>query len=135
LRAACLGTMRGCLPYSILIVDDSPVVRHSLRTSLEQFPDWIVCGEAEDGREAIEKSGQLHPDLIILDLSMPNMDGLAAARELNRTQPDVPLLLFTTFKNPSLEKEAVAAGCADVISKSDIHLLFTTMQHLLKADY
>jgi len=120
------------LLYSILIVDDSPLVRRALRSSFEQHTDWIVCGEAADGREAIEKARQLNPDLIILDLSMPRMDGLAAARELNRIQPNVPLLMFTTFKNPSIEKEAIAAGCADVISKSEVHLLFASIQHLLK---
>jgi DNA-binding NarL/FixJ family response regulator len=120
------------LPYSILIVDDSPVVRQSLRTSLERYPDWVVCGEAGDGPEAIEKSSQLQPDLVILDLSMPGMDGLAVARELNRIQPAVQLLMFTTFKNPGLEKEAMAAGCASVISKSEVHLLFQSIQHLSK---
>jgi len=120
------------LSYSILIVDDSPAVRHSLRMSLEQFPDWIVCGEAGDAREAIEKSKQLNSDLIILDFSMPGMDGLAAARELTRIQPSARLLMFTTFKDPALEREAIAAGCADVISKSELHLLFRSMEHLLK---
>jgi DNA-binding NarL/FixJ family response regulator len=124
--------MWAVLSYSILIVDDSSVVRHSLRSSLEQYPDWVVCGEASDGREAIEKSKQLKPDLIILDLSMPGMDGLAAARELNRTQPNVLLLMFTTFKDSNTEKEALSAGCAGVISKSEVHLLFKSIQHLLK---
>jgi DNA-binding NarL/FixJ family response regulator len=125
--------MWGCLPYSILIVDDSPVVRHSLRSSLEQVPDWIVCGEAADGQEAIDKSKQLNPDLIILDFSMPHMDGLAAARELKRTQPKVRLLMFTTFKNENLEKKAIAAGCTGVISKSEVQLLFRSIQQLLEA--
>ena len=120
------------LSCSILIVDDSPVVRHALRSSLEQCRDWIVCGEAGDGQEAIEKSKELNPDLIILDFSLPGMDGLAVARELNRTQPTVLLLMFTTFTNPSLEKEAIAAGFAGVISKSDVHLLFRSIKHLLK---
>jgi DNA-binding NarL/FixJ family response regulator len=121
-----------CLPYSILIVDDSPAVRQSLRSSLEQHPDWTVCDEAGDGREAIKKSRELNPDLIILDLSMPRMDGLATARELNRTQPNVPLLMFTTFKDSHVEKQAMAAGCAGVVSKSEVHLLFRTIQHLLQ---
>jgi DNA-binding NarL/FixJ family response regulator len=125
--------MWGTVSYSILIVDDSPVVRHALRSSLEECPDWIVCGEAGDGQEAIEKSKELNPDLVILDLSMPGMDGLAAARELNRTQPAVLLLMFTTFNSPNLEKEAMAAGCAGVISKSDVHLLFRSIKHWLKS--
>lgn len=108
------------------------MIRHALRSSLEQCPDWIVCGEASDGQEGIEKSKQLKPDLVILDLSMPGMDGLATARELRRTQPTVLLLMFTTFNNSMLEKEAVAAGCAGVISKADVHLLFRSIRNLLK---
>jgi two-component system, chemotaxis family, protein-glutamate methylesterase/glutaminase len=130
---AALRQFGGQLPHSILIVDDSPVVRRSLRSRLGTHSDWIICGEAGNGREAIEKSQQLHPDLIILDFSMPGMDGLTAARELNRTQPAVPLLMFTTFKNPGLEKEAIAAGCTAVISKSDVGLLFQSIEHLFQA--
>ena len=119
-------------PYSILIVDDSDVVRHSLRSSLERYPEWVVCGEAADGEEAILKSKELTPDLIILDFSMPGMDGIAVAREIKRTQPSVLLLMFTTFVSPGLEKEAVNAGCASVISKSEVHLLFRSIQHFSK---
>jgi DNA-binding NarL/FixJ family response regulator len=124
--------MKEKVSHSILIVDDSPLVRHALRSSLEQYPGWIVCGEASDGREAIEKSKELDPDLIILDLSMPGMDGLAAARELSRTQPSAQLLMFTTYKNPTLEEEAIAAGCAGVVSKADVQHLFRSIQNLLK---
>jgi DNA-binding NarL/FixJ family response regulator len=63
-------------------VDDSPVVRNTLRQTLERQRGWEVCGEAADGREAIEKAQQLKPDLVVLDLSMPVMNGLEAAREL-----------------------------------------------------
>ena len=68
------------MPYSVLIVDDSALIRHSLRSCLEQDPEWRVCGEAEDGKVAVEKVEELHPDVVILDLQMPVMDGLAAAR-------------------------------------------------------
>jgi len=66
----------------ILIVDDSPFLRRSIRFSIEQNTDWQVCGEAENGKVAIEKTKELHPDLIILDLAMPVMNGLDAARHL-----------------------------------------------------
>jgi len=104
--------------YSILIVDDSAVIRHSLRFWLEQN-DWTVCGEAEDGQEAIDKAQQLRPDLVLLDLSMPRMNGFEAARELRRLHPSLPLLMFTSFETPDLEEQAIAAGCNMVISKSD----------------
>lgn len=120
------------MSYSILIVDDSAVVRRTLRSCFEDSGNWKVCGEAADGCEAIEKCQQLNPDLVIMDLSMPRMNGLEAARELKRIQPSVLLLMFTTFKTPDLETEAITAGCAAVVSKSDVLSLFNNVERLLK---
>lgn len=121
------------MAYSILIVDDNAVIRRTLRTCFLQEPECYVCGEAVDGREAIERARQLKPDLIILDLSMPNMNGLEAARELKRLVPSARLLMFTSFKTSTLEREATAAGCAAVVNKSDLQLLFDSVQRLLAA--
>jgi DNA-binding NarL/FixJ family response regulator len=119
---------------SILIVDDSPAVRHSLRTILEQQNDWEVCSEAENGREGIDQALRLNPDLIILDLSMPVMNGFQAARELRRLLPRVPVVMFTTFSNRHVEKEAFASGVAAIHSKSaGLESLFAVMQNLLQA--
>ncbi|MBA3912670.1 MAG: response regulator [Acidobacteriales bacterium] len=104
---------------SILIVDDNAVMRRTLRTFFEQHSDWAVCGEAVDGLDAIQKAQQLEPDIIILDLSMPVMNGFEAARELSRIRPSIPLLMFTSALSPALKQEARAVGCVDVISKSD----------------
>jgi DNA-binding NarL/FixJ family response regulator len=82
-----------------------------------------VCGEAVDGRDAIHKAEELNPDLIILDLSMPLMNGFEAARELKQIRPQVPLLMFTTFKTSVLEEEAAAGGFAAVLSKSEANSL------------
>lgn len=118
----------------LLIVDDSPIIRHSLRTLLEQQGDWEVCGEAENGREGIDKALRLRPDLILLDLSMPIMNGFQAARELHRLLPRVPLLMFTSFGGSEIEHEALASGIAAVKSKSDgIESLRGSIQELLKA--
>jgi two-component system response regulator NreC len=126
------GQKASDLPYSILIVDDSAFVRRSLRTCLEQNPDWKVCGEAADGIDAIEMSQQLQPDLILLDLSMPGMNGFEVARELKRTSLSIPVLMFTSFKTPSLESEAIAAGCTAVVSKSEHQqMLFENIERLL----
>ena len=119
---------------SILIVDDSPLMRSSLRGLLERRAEWEVCGEAANGREGIEKALQLHPDLIVLDLCMPVMDGLQAARELQRLLPNVPILMFTIFSNPHVEREALAAGITAVKSKSEsVESLYGSIQDLLAA--
>jgi DNA-binding NarL/FixJ family response regulator len=118
------------MPYSILIVDDNAIIRRTLRSCILQSLDWEVCGEANDGRDAMEKVQQLEPDLVILDLSMPGMNGLDAARELKRIRPKLHLLMFTSFNTPSLEKAAVAAGCDAVIAKSDLQLLFRSVRGL-----
>ena len=120
------------LPYSILIVDDSLFVRRTLRTCLEQNPDWKVCAEAADGVDAIELSQKLRPDLVLLDLSMPGMSGFEVARELKRTSPSIPVLMFTSFNTPSLESEAIAAGCTAVVSKSEHQqMLLENIERLL----
>jgi DNA-binding NarL/FixJ family response regulator len=80
---------------SILIVDDSETIRTVLRTFLESREGFEVCGEAIDGVDAIEKAKELHPDLIILDLAMPRMNGAAAASVLKRRMPQTPIVLFT----------------------------------------
>jgi CheY-like chemotaxis protein len=79
----------------------------------------MVCAEAENGREAIHKAEQTRPDLIVLDLSMPVMDGLEAARQLKQLLPSIPLVLWTSLEVPHVEREAYAAGFSDVASKSD----------------
>ena len=118
----------------LLIVDDSPAIRHSLRVLLENRPDWQVCGEAENGRVGVEKALQLCPDLILLDLSMPVMNGFEAARELHRLLPEVPLVMFTSFIGTEIEEEALASGIAFVKSKSDgIESLCGSIQALLRA--
>jgi DNA-binding NarL/FixJ family response regulator len=104
---------------SILIVDDSSVLRRTLRALLEAHVGWTVCGEAENGREGIEKALRLHPDLIVLDLIMPVMNGIEASRVLKRVMLATPLLMFTTFATPYLGKEAMDAGVNAVIDKSE----------------
>jgi len=105
---------------SILVVDDNSAVRHSLRRIFEGHSGWQVCGEAVDGVDAVEKARQLTPDLIVLDLAMPRMNGLEAARALRSFMPRVPLILFTVFGNtPQTTKEAREVGITNVVSKAD----------------
>ena len=114
-----LRASEAVLSYSVLIVDDSALIRHSLRSCLEQDPDWRVCGEAEDGKAAVEKVKELHPDIVILDLQMPVMDGLAAARQISVVAPKTAMVMFTMHSDGQLLKAARAAGIKDVVSKSE----------------
>jgi DNA-binding NarL/FixJ family response regulator len=108
------------LPNCILIVDDHAIIRRGLRQLFESRTGWEVCGEAVNGRDAIEKAHELKPDLIVLDLSMPEMDGLQAARLLRKAMPKVPIILFTNFgQDPFMEREALAVGIREVVSKAN----------------
>jgi DNA-binding NarL/FixJ family response regulator len=105
------------MPYTILIADDSPFIREALCNVFEREEDFDVCGEAENGREAVEKAQELHPDLILLDLSMPVMNGLDATRVLKQMMPEVPVIMFSAYRGSSTEKEARTAGACALVSK------------------
>ncbi len=116
----------------ILIIDDSAIIRRTLRTLLEQQADWTVCGEAADGGHGSEKARELHPDIIVIDLAMPVMNGIEATRILKRVMPATPILMFTTFANPHLKKEAETAGVDAFIDKSEGAMtLVKSIQRLL----
>jgi len=104
---------------SVLIVDDHPAIRRALRVAFESQAGFTVCGEAEDGFDAIGKARKLAPDLIILDLRMPVMDGLEAARLLKRLFPQIPLMMLTCYHSSATEKQALASGVTAVFSKPD----------------
>lgn len=103
----------------ILIADDHENGRTILRTILTQQGGWTVCGEAVNGLEAVRLASELKPDLIVLDFSMPILDGVQAAREILRSTPAVPIVLFTLHYSPQLEAEATRAGVRKVISKGN----------------
>jgi DNA-binding NarL/FixJ family response regulator len=118
--------MEATMRPNILIVDDSSFIRLLVRRCIEANTDWKVCGEAENGKIGIEKVIQLHPDIVILDLQMPVMDGLEAARQITQFAPNTVLLMFTMHKSEQLVEAAKAAGIRDVVSKSD-----SVAEHLL----
>jgi two-component system chemotaxis response regulator CheY len=119
---------------SVLIVDDSAFVRKALCETFRREDDLDVCGEAENGRDAIEKARQLHPDLIVLDLSMPVMNGLDAARVLRRLMPSVPLIMYSAFGDRYLEEQARLIGISSLISKSEpVAALIGQARNLLSA--
>jgi len=104
---------------TVLIVDDNEIIRRGLRELFTAEPDFDVCGEAENGREAIEKTQELHPDLIVLDLSMPVMNGIDAARVLRKLMPTLPLIIFSEYSDVLSEAEARSAGVSALVSKSE----------------
>jgi DNA-binding NarL/FixJ family response regulator len=116
---------------TILIADDNLAVRRAMRRVLEMNADWRVCGEAENGREALEKERQLQPDLVVVDFSMPGMNGLEVARVLKRVSPATPVVLFTMFKDRFLEEEAFAAGVSMVVSKEEGIAMLAECAHAL----
>src|ERR1700688_564389 len=116
----------------ILIADDSPPMRCGLRTFLELNSDWQVCGEAVDGADAVKKAHQLAPDLIVMDFSMPEMDGVEAAREIARSGTDIPILLLSLHLSPQMIESAESArgaGMRGAISKAEI----SKMRYAIKA--
>jgi len=103
----------------VLIADDNRIVRRILRSFLTRRRDLEVCGEAENGREAVEKTRALKPDLVLLDLVMPEMNGVEAASLLKQSMPDVPIILFTMYSESIGEHLATAIGIDAVLSKPD----------------
>jgi DNA-binding NarL/FixJ family response regulator len=119
------------MPFGILIVDDSAAIRGVLRDALQRQKGWQVCGEAENGQDGIEKAELLIPDLIVLDLAMPVMNGLEAARTLSKSLPTVPLVLFTSYETTNLRDEALKSGFKAVVPKSDLSLLIRSLREIL----
>jgi len=131
-RAIVLNA-RGSLRLSIriLIADDNASVRAAMRQVLEGAEhNWEVV-EAEDGYEAVAKAQELKPDLIIVDLVMPVMDGLTAAREIVKLLPDVPILMHTLYLSESVGQEAGKIGVRKTVAKSDSRVLISAVEELL----
>jgi YesN/AraC family two-component response regulator len=122
------------MTHTVLIADDNPLIRQGLSELFQTEEDFDVCGDAENGREAVEKAQELHPDLILLDLSMPVMNGLEAARVLKRVMPEVPVIMFSAYGD-SFEREARSAGVAAFVSKSeDMCVLLGKARNLVYPD-
>lgn len=102
----------------VFLVDDSCLVRKTLRQIFETA-GFEICGEVGDGDEAVKQAPMLKPDLIVLDLSMPRLNGLQAAPLLRRALPEVPIILFTIYPTRALQQNAELAGVNAVISKDN----------------
>jgi len=111
----------------ILIADDRATMRNTLRNLFTLYRKWDVCGEAVDGRQAVDAAVTLKPDLVLLDYKMPNGNGIEAALELKQKLPNTPVVIFTLYKTSELESQARKAGVRAVIGKEEgvMKLLYT----------
>lgn len=117
---------------TVLIADDNAFVRTALYEIFEREPDLHVCAVVENGREAIEEACRLHPDLIVLDISMPAMNGLEAARVLRKMMPTVPLILYSATPEAVSEQAARTIGISGLISKTErVSVLIDTVRGAL----
>jgi DNA-binding NarL/FixJ family response regulator len=107
------------MPMRILVVDDHAVVRRGVRSLLESHEGWEVCGEATTGREAVEQSRQLRPDVVVMDLSLPELNGLDATRQILKDRPGTEVLVLTMHHTEELVRDVLRAGARGYIMKSD----------------
>jgi DNA-binding NarL/FixJ family response regulator len=119
------------VPVRILLADDSQLMRRCLRSLLEQQDSWKVCGEASDGQEAIERTLEAAPDVIVLDFQMPIMNGLDAAKEIRRRLPEIPILMVTLHMSPQLEDQARKIGINGACDKGNINCVVEGVDTLL----
>lgn len=103
----------------ILVADDHEVVRKGIRTLLETHPEWEICGEAATGQEAVTKAARLKPDIVLLDITMPETTGLEAIPEILKAQPKARILILTMHDSGQMASRALAAGASGLVLKSD----------------
>jgi DNA-binding NarL/FixJ family response regulator len=116
----------------ILIADDNASVRSAMRQVLHEPKGWEII-EAENGKEAVEKAKEFRPQLVILDLAMPVMDGLTAAREITKILPGITILLHTLYSSPQVELEAGKSGVLKIVPKSETSALVSAVQEALQS--
>jgi DNA-binding NarL/FixJ family response regulator len=119
----------------ILVADDHPYMRRAVRALLESKSGWVVCGEAADGIEAIEKTEELQPDVVVMDMIMPNLNGLEAARKIHQEFPESRVLILTLHDVPELARLVQSSGARGLVLKSDSNRhLISAVEHLGSAE-
>jgi two-component system nitrate/nitrite response regulator NarL len=103
----------------VLVADDHEVMRMGIRSLLQFRSGWSVCAEASNGQEAVEKARQFHPDVVVMDITMPVMNGLEAAREIARAQPQIPVILFSLHVSDDLYQHLQLDGIRGAVAKAD----------------
>ena len=117
----------------LLIVDDHEIFRRGLRALLEPSSEWHICGEAVDGLDAIEQCKSLNPDIVVLDVSMPRLNGLEAARVIKKEKPDSRIVIITQHDSPQIRSAALEAGAQAFVTKSAVGSeLVTALRKLIQ---
>jgi DNA-binding NarL/FixJ family response regulator len=118
----------------ILVADDNPAIRRCLRGLLDHHDDWRVCDEAANGKEAVERFQKTKPDLIVIDLQMPEMNGLDAARQIVHQSPGTPILMVTIHLSKQLSEEARKVGIRGTCAKGNINCVVDAVGALLRKE-
>jgi len=126
-----MGSPPHLLVTRILIVDDHDIVRRGVRALLESEPGFSICGEAGNGREAVAKAAELRPDLVLLDIGLPELNGLEVTRQLRAMLPSAKILVLTVFEADRLVEDLVAAGVNGYVLKSEAGLTLINAVHAL----
>jgi DNA-binding NarL/FixJ family response regulator len=103
----------------VLVVDDHAFIRRGIQSLLHAFPEWEFCGEADNGKDAIQLAGELRPQVIIMDVTMPGLNGIEATLAIRKTQPEVKIVLLTLHESADLVRTAFRAGARGYVLKKD----------------
>lgn len=112
-----LGQVGKVVPVRVLVVDDHPAFRKALSSALSMVEDIEVAGEAGGGVAACEEAERLLPDAIVMDLSMPDLDGIGAMKRIHEAHPELPVVILTAHADEGIEREAIAAGASGFVAK------------------
>jgi DNA-binding NarL/FixJ family response regulator len=124
-----LTDLRKVEPVRVLVVDDHPSFRRALSSALSKVDDIEIAGEAGGGVEACDEAARLRPDAIVMDLSMPDLDGIGAMQRIHETDPDLPVVILTANADTVVEREARRAGARGFLAKgSELHDLVVLLQ-------
>lgn len=118
----------------ILIADDSDVVRRGIKHLLNQHEGWEVCGQAMDGQEAVQKALQLCPDVVVLDFSMPVMNGIEAAQQILKNRPDTKIVLCSMHLSSQLTRLAERSGVTSLLPKSSVSRINRVVEAALRSE-
>ena len=121
--------------FRIMVADDHEVVRKGLVSLLQAQPDWQVCGEAGDGREAVDKATQLKPDVVILDIGMPSLNGLEATRQILKAAPATRVLILSAYSDDAYVEQVIAFGAAGyLVKQSEANVLRRAIREVYKGN-